>query len=47
MTFTIKSRVDQIRGMLAIIQSKILCLPPHIKKLKNENIQNCIFASAE
>jgi hypothetical protein len=34
MTFMMKSRVDYIRGMLAIIQSKIFCLPvSYIKKL--------------
>jgi hypothetical protein len=27
-----KSRVDQIQGMLAIIQSKIFCLPVSYKK---------------
>jgi hypothetical protein len=29
-----KSRVDEIQGMLAIIQSKIFCLPSHKKNLK-------------
>jgi hypothetical protein len=31
MTFMMKSRVDWIQGMLAIIQSKILCLPVSYK----------------
>jgi hypothetical protein len=29
-----KPRADEIQGMLAISQSKIFCLPYHIKKLK-------------
>jgi hypothetical protein len=33
MTFMIKSRVDEIQEMLAIIQSKIFCLPVSYKKL--------------
>jgi hypothetical protein len=33
-SFMMKSRVDYIRVMLAIIQSKIFCLPVSIKKLK-------------
>jgi hypothetical protein len=31
--------------MLAIIQSKIFCLPSYIKKPKDKSIQNCNFAS--
>jgi hypothetical protein len=32
MIFMMKSRVDYIQGMLAIIQSKIFCLPVSYKK---------------
>jgi hypothetical protein len=31
-TFMVKSRVDQIQGMLAVIQSKIICLPVSYQK---------------
>jgi predicted ABC-type exoprotein transport system permease subunit len=37
MTFMMKSRADEIQGMLAIIQSKIFCLPILYKKTKHEN----------
>jgi hypothetical protein len=39
MAFMMKSRVDQIRVMLAIIQTKIMYLPSHITKTKDQNIQ--------
>jgi hypothetical protein len=36
MTFMMKSRVDEVQGMLAIIQSKIVFVfPSHIKKPKD------------
>jgi hypothetical protein len=35
MTFMTKSRADRIQGMLAIIQSKIFCLPISYKKTED------------
>jgi hypothetical protein len=43
MTFMMKSRVDQIQGMFALIQSKIFCLPVSYKKPKDKNIKTVIL----
>jgi hypothetical protein len=44
MTFMMKSRVDSIRGMLAIIQSKFFCLPVSYKKLKIKTYKTVILS---